>query len=750
MTVVSFCLLAALAAADLSLDPAPFEQAFAQEEVRFFTTEQRLPDINVLAVTLLKDGTPVILTAKGCARFNGTQWVAEPQEAQGAYSLLAPAGDGGYWLAGKDGCLHMGGDVYTVSGLRGEVTALASGGERVYLGTNEGLWHVRGKRARQVCKTEAPVHAVAAADDAIYLGCEDGLWSVSLKDGDPARHLDAYRDRLSAERVDALASAGGSLWKGSGDTAGKLVLNQWTHFTGENGLPYGHFTCASPGEPGVIWFGTERGAIRFDGTNWFYRAGKRWVPDDRINGIAVATDGTAWIATPQGVSRITRVKRTLAEKAVEYERIIDTRHRRLGKFVLRCHFDEPRALDTASQRASDNDGLYTAMYGAAESFRYGATKDPEAKKRAVDIFRALKLLFEVTGIPGFPARAVIPVEGSKDPNEGFGEAANLSMQKEDPLWKNIVPRWPKSADGQYYWKCDTSSDEICGHFFFYATYFDFVCETDAERADVAKVVHALASHLVDNNFALIDHDGKPTRWGNWSPEHVNAPEGWADRGLQSLEMLSFLNVARHVTGDEKFAKAAALLRDNHAYHANAIRGRSTWPPAAVVPWDGNLAFLSFYGLIALEKDPELQRTYKLALDNNWLFAARQNDPFFNIVYLALHPEAGLDVKPETAPAERQLTLERAVETLARTPQLLIDYRMENSHRLDVYLDPTLRQRATYGWRRSGGAVPIEERSHIRINSDNFDLNWGGEGKTEYESTYYLLPYYMGRYYGLIK
>jgi hypothetical protein len=231
---------------------------------------------------------------------------------------------------------------------------------------------------------------------------------------------------------------------------------------------------------------------------------------------------------------------------------------------------------------------------------------------------------------------------------------------------------------------------------------------------------------------------------------VNGEHGWADRGIQSIEILSYMNVALHITGDQKFAKAAKYLRDEHDYHANAIKGRSAWPPAAVVPWDPNLAFLSFYGLIEYEQDADLKRLYKLSLDNNWLFLARQNDPFFNTVWLALHPEDGLETKPEEAQAERERTLDRTVTTLARTPQLLIDWRMENSHREDVYLDPTLRQRDDYGWLLTGDAVPTEERSHIRINSDHFDLNWGGEGKTEYEGTFYLLPYYMARYYGLLK
>ncbi|MCJ7638688.1 MAG: hypothetical protein MUO70_02185, partial [Euryarchaeota archaeon] len=33
---------------------------------------------------------------------------------------------------------------------------------------------------------------------------------------------------------------------------------------------------------------------------------------------------------------------------------------------------------------SDNDGLWTSMYGAGECFAYAATKDPKAKERATN------------------------------------------------------------------------------------------------------------------------------------------------------------------------------------------------------------------------------------------------------------------------------------------------------------------------------------------------------------------------------
>jgi len=91
------------------------------------------------------------------------------------------------------------------------------------------------------------------------------------------------------------------------------------------------------------------------------------------------------------------------------------------------------------------------------------------------------------------------------------------MRRRDALWKKLSPRWPVSADGKWYWKADTSSDELDGHFFFYALYYDLVASTEGEKRRVREQVSAIADHLIDHDFEFIDWDGKPTRWGMFNP-----------------------------------------------------------------------------------------------------------------------------------------------------------------------------------------------------------------------------------------
>lgn len=59
------------------------------------------------------------------------------------------------------------------------------------------------------------------------------------------------------------------LWFGAKQGIGRLEKGEWKLFTGREGVPYNHFTCASPGSKGMVWFGTENGAFRVDDNVFF-------------------------------------------------------------------------------------------------------------------------------------------------------------------------------------------------------------------------------------------------------------------------------------------------------------------------------------------------------------------------------------------------------------------------------------------------------------------------------------------------
>ena len=101
------------------------------------------------------------------------------------------------------------------------------------------------------------------------------------------------------------------------------------------------------------------------------------LPHDEVRGIALRADGSAWVATHQGLSRIYEEPMTLARKAAHFEERIQKRHYRMG-FVADIDLAGPGDVENFTYEATDNDGLWTALYVAAECYRYAATGDSEA------------------------------------------------------------------------------------------------------------------------------------------------------------------------------------------------------------------------------------------------------------------------------------------------------------------------------------------------------------------------------------
>ncbi len=755
-------------------------QPFAQEIRTLFTVEKGLPKKSdegesiddVLAIALTPEGqvrASVLVRGAnlGILRLDATSFTYVPHDdyiGRPCHSYLAAASGLTYYGEYNE-------DNRIVAAAR------VSGEKQLYAWKTTVFEDVEDKRNKVFTTTDSILSLAATFDGAAAVGTDQGLYLRPRDGADFAQVYPADKRYSWAPRTVAAVAydSRGRLWFGCGQGAGVLDGETWTLYTGAEGLPYDHFTCAAGGEDGVIWFGTERGAIRFDGKHWSYRASLRWLPNDHVHDIAVAPDGTAWIATAGGISCIKREKMTLAKKADYFVDQVETRHNRDG-YITNWNLTTRGDVSTAVPGITDNDGMYTAMYGASMALRYAVTGDAEAKRLATRSLLACKFLEdvvpdEVNGVDmrGFVARVVIPVDWHEPVNEEYGPEYNASKQKRDPFWKQITPRFPLSTDGKYRWKNDTSSDELAGHFFFYGIYYDLVAKTEEEKAPVREAVRDITDHLIRNGFNLIDHDGKPTRWGRFGPDYVETVYGWDQRGLNSMMMLSMLAVAEHVTGDAKYGETAKMLRDKHKYHISAMYSRSYFPPSDVVPWDNNLALLSFYGLIRYENDPELLLMYRLSLEHCWLFASKQKNALWNLIYGACaehvanraakgffdkaFPEAG----PLTAHRVRELSkydqaLGDTLDSLRGLPLELIGWDLKNSHRLDVELDNTPGQEPAYGWSRvDGKALPIEERGHVRQDRDAFMLNLSeGSGWDEHEGTFYLLPYWLALHHGFLE
>jgi hypothetical protein len=404
------------------------------------------------------------------------------------------------------------------------------------------------------------------------------------------------------------------------------------------------------------------------------------------------------------------------------------------------------------------------MYGAGECFAYGATKDPKAKDRAKKAFEALRFLQKVTqncdhaAPKGFIARTVRPSDWP-DPNVGRLES-DLREQQHDKLWKAYEPRWPKSADGRWFWKSDTSSDELDGHFFFYPLYFDFCADSEAERARVREVVRDVTDHLIAHQFSFIDLDGKPTRWGIYGPQFLNEdPNWWQERGLKSLSILCYLTVAAHITGERKYLETARELVERHGYAHNAMYPKVHNGPGSGNQSDDEMAFMCYYGLLRYTADENLKSLIRYSFFRYWVNEAPEMNPFFNFAYAAQNLEASLtgmwgpiSLKPWRG------WLDDAMATLRGFPLDRLNWPHRNSHRLDIVNLPPVRSSdldsldppRERGQRINGKVLPVENRHFNHWNTDPWQLDYGGNGGELAAGTVFLLPYYMGLYHGYIE
>lgn len=640
------------------------------------------------------------------------------------------------------------------------------GPDALWLATTNGVVRLPAEGAPATELSGRDVQQVATGPTGMVLAATDqGLWRRGADATWKRVRLVDQEGRVSTEGIvrGVAVASDGTWWVATSDRVAFRRQNQWHFLAGKDGLPHADFTCVAAGPDGEMWFGTRRGVVRFDGGEWAYREGPRWLPGDDVRALVVDARGSAWFATDQGLGRIERREMSLAEKAGYYEDEVERYLKRTPfGYLAEVGLGAPGDRSTINYSDSDNDGLWTGMYGAGECFAYAATKRPEFKRRARQAFEALRFLQTVTqGGPhsppkGYVARTIRPVEWP-DPNLGRLERDRES-QKHDRQWKVYEPRWPKSADGKWYWKSDTSSDELDGHFFLYAAYFEHVAETEAERDAVREVVRDLADHLLTHDFCLVDHDGTPTRWGVFGPKHLNHdPRWWVERGLNSLSILSYLTVAEYVTGEARFGAAVRELIEQHGYGANVMTPKTQTGVGSGNQSDDEMAFMCFYNLLRYTKETRWRDQWRFAFYAYWALEQPEMNPFFNFAYAAhglSHEYANAYGAIPVAPWAGWH--DDALATLRGFPLDRVNWPQRNSHRLDLVRlrpqespDLASDERPRRAGRVNGKVLPVAERHFGHWNTDPWRLDYGGDGRELASGTVFLLPYYLGLYHGFI-
>jgi len=635
------------------------------------------------------------VTPKGTFRFAGSSW--EPVHDQSF----------------KDFCLHEGqvygateNDVFRFDG-KSFTNIKPAGG---YLSSDTSVVMDDFSQVLADPVEIGPVERIASYSGTLYLLRRGGL---ALLEGKTLVTDPVDWGSLPSPVTRDLLAQGSRLYVSTDRGLGVVRGMALTTLRGADGLPYEDTTCLAAGFDRDLWIGTSRGAIRKLEGEFQYFGAKHWLPGDYVRDIAVG-DRVVYLATDGGLGIIRYESYTLAKKSAYFERELeDWGFKRLG-FVHKLYW----AGDQNGwwREISDNDGGNTAQYLAAMTFKYAATGDERAREEAVEAFRALVWLDDITPKPGFIARSVWSVPGDK---------GQRSTRGSGPL----PAKWYPTEDGLWYWKGDTSSDEVNGHYYSVCLFHDLAAK-GPEKERARRHIANITSHIIDNGWVLRDMDGKPTRWGRWDPEYLLKPYGFEARGLNGMEAQMYVQAAFALTGDAKFESGLQQLL-KWRYHTYTVRQKLTFPPESIVTWDDELAFRCYHPLVRYVRDPELKSIYLRSLERSWEVQRMQQVPFFNFIY------GGLTGNDCEAP--------QAVQHLRDWSLDLVNHDYHNSHRSDLFPQ---RGYTPYG----GGTRAISPReSEAKWGSRSalqYDGGEGGHGVTP--PIGWLEDYWMGRYYGMIE
>ena len=392
-------------------------------------------------------------------------------------------------------------------------------------------------------------------------------------------------------------------------------------------------------------------------------------------------------------------------------------------------------LDSGWLPNSDNDGLFTGLYCASQCFRYAVTGSEEAKANAKRAVEAMIKLTKVTGKPGFTARAT-----------RYSHEENFMTESRE--------EWHICEDNpDCEWLGETSSDEMTGHYYAYGIYFDLVADEN-EKKKIAEVVKTITDHILENNFHLCDVDGVPTTWANWEPDLLNNDDRWYyERGTNSLEILSFLKTTYHVTGEEKYNDVYNMLINKHHYAMNCIQYKCEDCHLAHI--DDQLDFTNIYPLIVYSGNDAHNEIFKMGLTHHFDYEKIERSPMFNITYGAL--------------TNNPCDIENAAKSLSEMNLDLIRWPVFNSYRKDIVWDTEqeemgapaqLKYPVEYGARvlmhYDGNQCVCDSGCEEFVNVNTKKVNrtstlpgTGANGKRAMMPYIYLLPYWMGRYYGLL-
>lgn len=360
-------------------------------------------------------------------------------------------------------------------------------------------------------------------------------------------------------------------------------------------------------------------------------------------------------------------------------------------------FASPESQQIAHYTRCGDAAIWTGHYLAAESFRWRVTKAPGAREAILEALQGVRYLLDVTGRDVL-ARCVFPVESPWAPD---------FSQEEQHHGVHLG-----AVDGRpYFWIGNTSRDQYIGVMFGLGVAYEFAGDDPVIREASRWLGERLLNRLLADGW-LVRMPG-----GQVSTTFVQRPD----------QQLAFLKIGRLLNPS----------RFERAYQWNAaLMSMGVWAPVATEALEPhgsyfkfNLNAATFFHLLRLDGSGFVQGNCRLAYDIFRRAVEDHGNAHFNMVDRAVSgPDAARD-------GETRRLLE---EWLTRP-------------RRDVWVDLRGKYPACKEDNRACQPIPVPERvtTDFLWQRSPFQLSGGGGGVIEGAGIDYLLPYWMGRYYGVV-
>jgi len=474
---------------------------------------------------------------------------------------------------------------------------------------------------------------------------------------------------------------------------------------------------------------------------------------------------------------------TLAEKAAKYDHLAEVlhvhpAHKRIAHVTLADGYTEEDATweNVVQWHTGENDGLWTGLYITSQTFRYGVTRDAQALENLRLMMEGMELGMRITGVSGLFTREYITpgIEGMSCPSDPKHYVP--SDDKHDNRWVKVdedgtvviydclSEQWIRTSHSVgeefagYCWLDNISQDEYSGHMLALAATYRLV-DDPTVRGKAAGLLEEVADHIMRNDVAFFDWDGRRTEHGDiwYNPAYALA---WVKPGLVASGRADLLDFYDNCLLQRDEARYGCRRRPyfltfpyDEYMPAGALVGfywghdgcRSNWNNFAMI-------FCAMFTLLLHEHDPELRTLAGDVLEkllfhhfDNTREMSRQHNACWTTMYAAMKNVGPGSTGQDVAAVDDAICALRQFPESKASPELHVgeelfptdwscESRFEGRY---LTFDPVpvyLRCPKTFTW----WSNPYE---HQHCDENPRYIKHGAD---------FLLPYWMGRYFGYIE